>query len=70
MTIAPITTRIRGIPVEVRLGAEDGLPRPSVVTLDDITTIRKGALARRITELPAAKMAEVDRAIKYALDLK
>jgi mRNA interferase MazF len=39
VTIAPVTSRIRGIPTEVRLGPEDGLPKPCVINLDTITTI-------------------------------
>jgi mRNA-degrading endonuclease toxin of MazEF toxin-antitoxin module len=54
----------------VRLGPEDGLRRQSVVNLDDIITVRRTTLARRITELSTAKMAEVDLAIKFALALK
>ena len=70
VTIAPITTRIRGIRVEVEVGPADGLVRPSVVNLDDITTVRKQVLVGRVTELSPQKMAEVERAIKYALNLK
>ena len=70
MTIAPITTRIRGLPVEVELRPEDGLPRLSVVNVDDITTVRKRVLARPITTLSAAKMAAVAEAVKFALDLE
>jgi mRNA interferase MazF len=70
VTIAPITTRIRGIRTEVEVGPVDGLARPSVVNLDDITTVRKQMLVGRITDLSPAKMAEVERAIKFALALK
>nr|BAL56656.1 hypothetical conserved protein [uncultured Acetothermia bacterium]BAL59325.1 hypothetical conserved protein [Candidatus Acetothermum autotrophicum] len=34
VTIAPVTTRIRGIQTEVGVGPEDGLPRRSVVDCD------------------------------------
>src|SRR5512139_2341488 len=44
VTIAPITTRIRGIRVEVEVGPADRLVRPSVVNLDDITTVRMQVL--------------------------
>jgi mRNA interferase MazF len=30
VTIAPVTTRVRRVPSEVPLGAEDGLPKPCV----------------------------------------
>jgi mRNA interferase MazF len=67
--MAPLTTRIRGIPVEVAVGPEDGVSRWSVVNLDEITTIRISTLGRRITTLSADKMDEVNRAIRFALAL-
>jgi mRNA interferase MazF len=69
VTIAPVTTRIRGIPVEVPLGPKDGLPRASVVNLDEITTIQMSTLNRHVTTLSPEKMDEVNRAIRFALDL-
>jgi mRNA interferase MazF len=69
VTIAPVTTTIRGLPVEVALGPEDGLARQSVVNADNITTIRKAILARRITVLSTSKMESVDEAIRFALGL-
>ena len=69
VTIAPITTRFRDIPVEVRLGPEDGLPKLSVVNLDDITTIRMSTLDRQIAMLSPQKMDAVNSAIRFALDL-
>ncbi len=68
-TVAPITTQIRGIDVEVRVGRADGLRRDSVVNLDDIQTIHHRLLDRRITLLSDERMGEVERAIKFALDL-
>jgi mRNA interferase MazF len=66
-----IATRVaRSIPVEVPLGPEDGMPQRCVVNLDDILTIPKSRLAERITVLSPQKMADVARAIIFALDLK
>ena len=69
VTVAPITTRIRGIPSEVPLGLDDGLPRRCVVNLDSITTIPKDCLASRLAALRATKLVAVNTAIKYALGL-
>ncbi len=68
-TVAPITRTIHGIPVEVPLGPEDGLPRDCVVNLDDIFTIHRRRLDRPLTTLRQAKMELVDKAIKVALGL-
>ncbi|MDO8635303.1 MAG: type II toxin-antitoxin system PemK/MazF family toxin, partial [Dehalococcoidia bacterium] len=41
VTVAPVTRTIRGIPVEVPLGTEDGMPMTCAANLDDIITISK-----------------------------
>lgn len=69
ITIAPVTRTVRQIPVEVPLGREDGLPTACVVSLDDITTIPKALLSRRVSALSQARMAEIEVAIRFALDL-
>ena len=69
ITIAPVTTNVRGIPSEVSLGPGDGLPRRCVVNLDSITTVPKECLASRLTRLRATKVAAVNAAIKFALAL-
>ncbi len=51
------------------LGAEDGLPRPCVANLDDITTVRMSILARRVSILTQDKMRTVEEALQYALAL-
>lgn len=70
VTVAPVTTRIRGIPVEVLLGPDDGLAKRCVANLDTITTIPKAALARPVAILSAEKVAAVDTALRFALGLE
>ena len=70
VTVAPVTSRIRGIPVEVPLGPKDGMPRECVVNLDTVTTIPKDALRDRLTALSRAKMTAVDAALRFALGLQ
>ena len=67
VTVAEVTSTIRGIPVEVELGLEDGLPKKCVVNLDTIVTIRKDLLIERIAILRDEKIEQIDRAIKFAL---
>ena len=69
VTVAPVTRRVRGIPTEVPLTREDGLPRSCAANLDTITTIPKRVLAGRITALHAGKLAALDRALRFALGL-
>jgi len=69
VTVAAVTRTIRNIPVEVALGESDGLPSRCVANLDDIATIPKALIKRRIVVLSVEKMQEVEAAIRFALDL-
>ena len=69
VTVAPVTTRIRGIPTEVPVGRAEGLPRACVVNLDIVTTIPKRALSQLVAPLPAEKLAAVERALMFALGI-
>jgi mRNA interferase MazF len=70
VTVAPVTRTVHKIPVEVPLGQADGLPTECVVNLDGILTISKKDLDRVVTTLKPEKMALVDQAIKFALNLR
>ncbi len=69
VTVAPVTTRIRGIPVEVPLGAREGLPRECVANLDTITTISRRRLKERVGALGGVRLAAIEEAIAFALGL-
>lgn len=69
VTVAQITSRIRNIPVEVSLGAEDGMPKKCVVNLDVIHTIPKKLLTERVAALSSEKLQAVEAALKFALAL-
>jgi mRNA interferase MazF len=68
-TVAPITTTIRNIPSEVFLAKNDGMPRDCAVNCDHLQTVSKGKIGSLITSLPPARMAQVGRAICFALDI-
>jgi mRNA interferase MazF len=70
VTVAEVTTTIRGIPVEVELGPEDGLPKKCVVNLDTIVTIRKDLLVERLAILQDEKIEQINSAIKFTLSLR
>ena len=70
VTVAEVTSTIRGIPVEVELGPDDGLPRKCVINLDTIVTIRKDLLIERIAILRDDKVDQIDAAIKFALSVR
>ncbi len=69
VTVAPVTTKIRNIPVEVPLGQQDGMPRDCVVNCDNLITIPKAWLQETITTLNVEKMDLLDKAIRFSLNL-
>jgi mRNA interferase MazF len=62
----PATTSIRGIPTEVALGPEDGMPKDCVLSLDNITLLPKAYFVERICTLGPERMASVCRALDHA----
>jgi hypothetical protein len=53
----------------VPLGSYEGLARQSVVNLDVLYTVPVAALSRRVGAVGSAKLAQIDRAIHFALGL-
>ena len=70
VTVALLTTRIRGIAVEVPLGRDDGLPKECVANLDSLVTIPKARLRRRIAALGESRLRAVEAAIRFALGME
>jgi mRNA interferase MazF len=69
VTVAPITTTIRGLSTEVQVGAANGLSSPSVVSADNITTIPADALGAQIGALLDGQEQSLSDAIHAAFDL-
>ena len=66
--VSEVTSTVRDIPVEVRLGAREGLTRRSVANLDNIHVVARSALASRIGALAVSRVDELKRALGYVLD--
>lgn len=66
VTVAFLSTRVRGIPTEVRLGVEDGLPKECVVSLENVRHVSRSLLTEPITSLSGSRMHEVCRALAIA----
>jgi mRNA interferase MazF len=64
---AEITTTVRHIPLEVPVGTAEGLSRKCVVNCDNLRTIPTKKLVERISQLRPQRIAEVKRAVGYAL---
>lgn len=68
ITIAPVTSTVRGVPSEVVLTPEeDGMLVECVVNLYNIQTIPKSSLGPYLTHLSRNRMREVRKAIEFAL---
>ena len=62
-----ITSTIRGIAVEVAMGRPEGLGRRSVANCDNIRTVSRSALVKRIGQLASRRVPELKRALGHAL---
>lgn len=69
VTVAPITTTIRGLSSEVGVDAANGLAELSVVSCDNITTIPTDAVGEQIGVLLDSQEPSLSKAITAAFDL-
>jgi mRNA interferase MazF len=67
VTVAPITSTIRGVPSEVLLGVEDGMRQPCVANLHNVVTVSQQALGRRMAQLSPRRMRDICAALTFAL---
>ena len=67
VTVAPVTSTIRGVPSEVVLNEEDGMKSPCAVNLHNAVTVSQQRLGRRVAQLSAARMNEVCAALRFSL---
>lgn len=70
VTVAPITSRIRGLSTEVLLDSLNGLDGPCVISCDNITTIVRTDLGRMVGFLRADQEIELKAAISSAFALE
>ncbi|GAA1609866.1 type II toxin-antitoxin system toxin endoribonuclease MazF3 [Kribbella sancticallisti] len=70
VTVAPITSTIRGLSTEVLVGSQNGLDHPSAISCDNIQTIPKVQLGRLIGYLLPDQEAALAEAITLAFDLE
>ncbi len=67
VTVAPITSTIRGVPSEVALGPKDGLRQPCAANLHNMMTVNQQGLGRRLSQLTPQRLREVCAALTFAL---
>ncbi len=69
VTVAPITSTIRGITSEVLVGRRNGLDHDCVISCDNVSTVRKDAVGETIGLLFDDQEVELARAISDAFEL-
>ena len=67
VTVAPVTSTIRGVPSEVVLNEEDGMKAPCAVNLHNAITVSQQRLGRRLAHLSSARMNEICTALRFSL---
>lgn len=67
VTVAPITSTIRGVPSEVVLNEDDGMKSPCAVNLHHAVTVSQARLGKRVNRLSAVRMNEVCAALRFSL---
>ncbi|HEX4487370.1 MAG TPA: type II toxin-antitoxin system PemK/MazF family toxin [Terriglobales bacterium] len=67
VTVAPITSTIRGVPSEVVLNEEDGMKSPCAVNLHNAVTVSQHRLGKRVGQLTSVRMNEVCAALRFSL---
>ncbi len=66
--VAPVTSRVRGLPSELPLGPAEGLPRQSVASFDNLQPFPKAMLVRRIGALGSDRSRAICQAAGATLD--
>ena len=67
VTVAPITSTIRGVPSEVTVGAESGLKQASAINLHHLATVPLAGLRTFVGSLPSRAMTRVRQALLFSL---
>ena len=67
VTVAPVTSTIRGVPSEVVLNEKDGMKFPCAVNLHSAVTVSQQHLGKRVAQLSSTRMNEVCAALRFSL---
>ncbi len=70
VTVAPITSTIKGLSSEVLVGPDNGSDHDCAVSLDNVLTVPVDALGRTVGHLSGDQEAQPARAVVLAHDLE
>lgn len=69
IVVVPITSTRRGLRSEVSVGTESTIDHESVINCDNIQSVPRWALGRRIGQLTIGQDRQLTEAIRHALEL-
>ena len=67
VTVAPITSTVRGVPSGVVLNEDDGMKVACAVNLHNAITVSQGRLGKRVGRLSSLRMNEICAALRFSL---
>lgn len=67
VTVAPVTSTIRGVPSEVLLDEKDGMKAPCAVNLHNAITVPQQRLGKRVAQLNSIRIREICAALHFSL---
>ncbi len=66
---APVYSAYHGLSTQVLVGIEQGLKHDSSIHCDDLVSLPKSVLTDYVGSLPPEKLAELNQALRAALDI-
>ena len=66
---APVYSSGEGLTTQVAVGPTEGLKHPSWIMCDNLTSLRRSDLTDFVGAIPPSRMAELNLALRSALDL-
>lgn len=67
VSVAQVTSTIRGVPAEVVLDEDDGMKAPCVVNLHNIVTVPQNELGRLVAQISSSRMDQICAALRFSL---
>jgi mRNA interferase MazF len=67
VTVAPVTSTLRGTPSEVVLTEDDGMKSRCAVNLHNAVTVSQQRLGKRLTQVSSVRMNEICAALRFSL---
>ena len=66
---APVFSNGEGLSTQVAIGPDEGIKHSSWIMCDNLVSVRKSELTNYVGTLSSSKLAELNAALKMALDL-